>query len=86
MTRSEIEAKLKQIIIDTLKDEIALEHLNLEDKFEELGINSVIFIKTVVMIELDFNIEFDDSDLNVANFTDLKSLTDHVERKVNSAL
>lgn len=86
MTRSEIEAKLKQIIIDTLKDDIALEHLNLEDKFEELGINSVIFIKTVVMIELEFNIEFEDSDLNVANFTDLKSLTDHVERKVNSAL
>ncbi|MFE9279639.1 acyl carrier protein [Paenibacillus glucanolyticus] len=84
MSQSEVESKLKKLIIDTLGDELSLDNLEPEDKFEELGINSVIFIKTVVMIEGTFDIEFEDDDLDVNNFVDLKSLTKHVYSKINA--
>lgn len=86
MINNDIELKLRKVIIDTLGEELSLEHIGLEDKFEEVGINSINFIKTVIMIEIAFDIEFEDEDLDVNNFINLKSLTEHLQSKLNTTV
>lgn len=77
--REEIEARLKKIISE--REEFAFLHgnLDMEADIGELGINSLMFIKIIVAIEEEFDIEFDDDELDSSNLNTFHDFVDYVE-------
>jgi len=53
-----------------------------EQTFEELEIDSVLFIRVVVQCETEFDIQFEDEMLFAAKFPDVKSYISYIETKV----
>ena len=49
-----------------------------ESQFSELSIDSLSFIELIVRIEENFNIQFEDEDLNIEIYVDVKDLMDKV--------
>jgi acyl carrier protein len=78
-----IEQKIKQIIAENVGLKQPLEEMGLDLELIELGVNSTKFIKIVVAIEVEFDIEFCDEDLNYGKFPNLESLVVYVQGKVN---
>ena len=56
--------------------------ISLETEFESIGIDSISFIKTVVLLESEFDFEFDDEMLLVKKFPTIRSMVDYVEQKI----
>ena len=53
--------------------------IRLEDTLSSLNINSISFIRLVVEIEKEFNMEFQDDIIDVNNFRTIKSLVNFIE-------
>lgn len=47
--------------------------------FQELGINSIAFVRLIVALENEFDVEFDDGSLDVNSFTTLRQLMKYAE-------
>lgn len=70
MNVNDIQERVKQIIITNMEQEgisINVDQLEANNKLEELGINSLIFIKILVNIESEYEIQFSDEDLDIHN-------------------
>jgi len=48
----------------------------------DLGINSLAFIKVVVGLENEFDIEFEDNALDSKSFTTIGSIAEYIKRMV----
>lgn len=48
-----------------------------------LKINSLNFLKIIVDIEEEYDIEFDDEELNFDGFSTIKALVEHIDKKRN---
>lgn len=71
-------------LISILKEKFDVDYnsgIRLEDTLSSLNINSISFIRLVVEIEKEFNIEFQDDIIDMNNFTTLKSLVEFIEEK-----
>jgi len=51
---------------------------------DDLALDSISFIKIIVMLESKYNIEFDSEDLIIAKFLTLRSFIDYVETRIRS--
>lgn len=72
-------------VIAIIKSNIPLEEnfiLSTEDELSYIGVNSITFIKVIVAIENDFGFEFDDDKLSHKSFTNVKSIIEYVESKI----
>lgn len=78
----EIEKRVKEILILSLGEELELDELGLNDSFVDYGIHSLNFVKAVIAIESEFDIEFEIDDLDINGFKDLKSLTDFIKKNL----
>lgn len=58
--------------------------INVEDDLVDLGINSFAFIKIIVEIEKEFNLEIEDSFLDINKFNSVGSLIDFVKDKLDN--
>nr|AHH86039.1 hypothetical protein [Brevibacillus brevis] len=47
-------------------------------------IDSLTFIKSVVKVEKEFGIEFDDDMLHLENFQDMKTLAGYIQQKMDA--
>ncbi|MBU5317319.1 acyl carrier protein [Clostridium bornimense] len=57
---------------------------NIENtKLSELGINSINFVKIVVMLEKFFHFEFKDEDLNYEKFDYVSSICKYIQDSLN---
>ncbi|HWT73252.1 MAG TPA: acyl carrier protein [Mobilitalea sp.] len=83
MDRNQICEGIKEIIDATLKGEVDLsnvsEDVNLVD---EIGINSIIGIEILVRTESFFDICIDDEDLELELISNIATLADYVEKKL----
>lgn len=77
---NEIERKLREIFKNNLDVE---GEIGLEDNLGTIGLNSVSFIKIIVAIEKEFDIEFEDESLNYNVFKNIKELIIYIENKLN---
>ncbi len=59
------------------------EAINIYDNFQEVGLNSISFIKIVVEIEKEFDIVFENEYLDMALFKDAETLIKYVERMIS---
>ena len=78
----DIRAQIAQIIADNLEGEETLEQLKENDDLIELEINSILFIKIIIGIENQFNIEFDDEALDYSKFVSMENLIYYVQEKL----
>lgn len=76
---SELESKVKEIVISNLGDKYDLSGMGLNDRFDIFGINSINFIRIVVSIETEFGFEFEDEYLNAEKITNLRELVDYIQ-------
>jgi acyl carrier protein len=48
-----------------------------------LGLNSLLFIKFVVRLEVEFDIDFDDENMSVGNFVTINDIVAYVEQNAD---
>lgn len=72
--------KAFDIIVFNLNSKIG--DVTLETGFTEVDIDSITFIKIVVALEREFNIEFDDDMLLITEFPTIISMIKYVESKI----
>jgi len=79
MTREEIDAKVREFLIEDL--EIDEEKIKPEGKLkDDIGIDSLDFVDIVVIVENKFGFKIKPEEM--AGVTTLKEFCDYVERKV----
>ncbi|MFB0846535.1 phosphopantetheine-binding protein [Paenibacillus oleatilyticus] len=79
---TEIEEEVRRIIIETANLNIPRHELNEENDLTQMGLDSITGIKIIVAIENQFDFEFDDSNLNVETFKNIKQLCTYVQNKL----
>lgn len=78
MSNITIEEKVKEIIASRMKDKSKLEKLNYDTPLLSLGIDSILALSILVEIEEAYDIEIDDSDLNMDKIKDITSFAELV--------
>ncbi|EPY14030.1 acyl carrier protein [Paenibacillus alvei] len=78
----DFEHKFQSLMMGFLNEQalqgIEIELNNIMDvNIKELGINSLLFIKLIVALENTFEVEFDNTSLDVDNFLTLENLKMH---------
>lgn len=73
-----IEQKIKEIIASRLKDQSKIDSLDLHTPLLSLGIDSILALSILVEIEEAYEIEIDDSDLNMDKIKDIASFAELV--------
>ena len=74
---------MKEIIINIIKDNLALkEEIKEDTNLSNLSLDSLSFITALVTIEEVFSISFTDEELNINNFKNVSDLVNLVKRKV----
>ncbi|QUI21877.1 acyl carrier protein [Vallitalea pronyensis] len=73
-----IEEKVKEIIVSRLKDKAKVKTLTYSTPLLSLGIDSILALSILVEIEEAYDIEIDDSDLNMDKIKDIASFADLV--------
>jgi iturin family lipopeptide synthetase A len=77
-----IEQKIRDLLYDALEINKQEVIINDEENLSKYGFNSISYIKLIVNIELEFEIEFDDEDLEFSKFINLKSIINYVRSKM----
>lgn len=79
-----MESDIESQIIDIFKSNIEFEY-SFEEAIDKplisIGINSIMFLKIVVAIEVAFGIEFEPINLDFNKFSNIRSLVDYVKSK-----
>ena len=74
---------MKEIIINIIKDNLALkEEIKEDTNLSKLSLDSLSFITALVTIEEVFSISFTDEELNINNFKNVNDLINIVNKKV----
>lgn len=73
-----IEEKIKKIITSRMKDQNKIEKLTYDTPLLSLGIDSILALSILVEMEEEFDIEIDDSDLNMDRIKDINSFAELV--------
>ena len=73
-----IEEKVKEIIVSRMKDQSKIDSLDNHTPLLTLGIDSILALSILVEIEEAYDIEIDDSDLNMDRIRDIASFADLV--------
>jgi acyl carrier protein len=73
--------KLREILKGYLYFTASVEEIDSDTNLEEYGLDSFIYLRLVVAIENEFQIEFDDEALDFRNFSTIKSLASYIAEK-----
>jgi acyl carrier protein len=79
MLSVEIENKIKEILSSVFD---ISEEINCEDELINIGMDSIKFVKLVVIIENEFNLQFPFEDIDFNRFSTIKDLIYFVESKL----
>ncbi|HEX9059547.1 MAG TPA: acyl carrier protein [Clostridia bacterium] len=79
----DIASRLNKIIRAIAEDKEAFVELRPEDNLMESGLNSVSFIKLVVLIEAEFEFDFDEYGLFFNNFETLNDIISYIQSRMD---
>ena len=74
--------KIREIINEDIDFSVPLQDFGTDLRLADIGVNSITFIKIVVAIETEFNIEFADEDLDFNKFPNIDFLVTYVKDKI----
>lgn len=77
-----ISERVASIIQDTLQ--VSRSEFAQTENLIELGMTSLSFVKLIVVLETEFNIEFDDDDFLMDKFEFLDDFVSYVQKKTNT--
>ena len=72
------ELKIKEILKKVLN--IETENLDSSTHLHNTILNSLTFIKLIVLLEEEFDIQFDDDDLDIEKFETIESIIDYIKQ------
>lgn len=83
-----VKSKLLKLMNELIKNENFncnkfIKEVTEDTQFEELQLDSISFIKLVVAIETEFDIEFEDAMLDYNSIKELKDLIIIIEKKIS---
>ncbi len=80
-------AELKRIIAEDLDVNLKYDQIdeNVPLLTEGLGLDSIVIVELISLVEDHFGFEFEDSELNVESFRNLTALADVIERRRRAA-
>lgn len=73
-----IRERVLTMLKENIEDDYEWDKIEDDDDLAMLGVNSVTFIKLVVATEMEFDIEWDDENLNVVNFSTINNIVDYI--------
>lgn len=73
-----IEEKVRKYLAEIMEDE----SLMMVDVNQELGIDSISFVRVVIELEEEFNFEFNEFDLNIQSFQKISDFVKYVEDQI----
>jgi acyl carrier protein len=76
-----VEETVRKIISANCEGKNANE-IGLSESLQDLGINSISFIKIVIALEKEFGIEVEDENLNPDDFQTIQSIINYVEARI----
>ena len=76
---NEIKSILKQLQLD----EKTVDELDCESNLFEMGLDSIMVIKLIVLLEEKYNIEFNDTDLSFSNYSTLTGIQNILKKYIN---
>lgn len=82
-TKEAVVEKLKEIIAQTLEFE-SVEQINTDNLVEGLQLNSIDAMEILVWVENEYEIVFDDDEINVELMSSLDGLAENVLTKVKN--
>ena len=83
MDATEIETKLKEMIVERLFLSVTPEEMNTDASLiDEYGVDSVSLLELVVGLEEAFGIMIEDSDFDVRNFSSVANLRNFVQARI----
>lgn len=78
---SDFELKLREILKENLYYTVSIEEIDPETNLEEYGMDSFAYIKLVIALENEFQVEFEDEALDFKNLSTLKSIASYIAEK-----
>jgi acyl carrier protein len=81
MLKKDIEKTIFKVINDNLFSGKSWGEMTVDSDIASLGINSIDFIKILVALETEFELEFDEEDLNMKRFPTIQSIVTYIENK-----
>jgi acyl carrier protein len=81
---SSIEERVIKIITGILEIQDSEEVIDINQSLINLRINSISMIKIIVDIENEFDVEFEDQDLDIDRFENLKSLVLYISDRLSN--
>lgn len=82
---TDIEDRVKKVITERLKLNVNAEEISNNTPLigKGLGLDSVGVLELVVGLEQEFDMMFDDSEMNIELFENIGSLTNYINKKLN---
>ncbi len=80
-----LETRVKEIIVECTDSRWHINDINLNDELSSIGVNSLIYMRLVSMLEEEFNIVFDDEMLIFKNIGTLYYFIQYVKEKLNQS-
>lgn len=73
-----IEEKMLGIFKEVFSEEVQTQQITLDTDLKKFGINSISFIKLIVAVESQFDIIFDNEDIDVNVLKTLRGFSDYI--------
>lgn len=73
------EARIRRIMKENIELTADVDEIKLDDVLVNYGINSITFIKFIVLLENEFDIQVDDENLDYTKMSTLNSLISYIE-------
>ena len=83
MDREELFSRVKKIISEKISPDIKGEILE-ESFFDELGMDSLDFVATIIQVETEFGITINDYDINGTSISTISKLLDLITLKLST--
>ncbi len=80
---NEIYERVKQVLNKQLSEILEGKDISVGDQLINLGINSITFIKIAVALEAEFDVEFEDEDLDASKFKTVEDIVAYLEKKTD---
>ena len=80
---ADVENRVLKIYKDYISSDEIKENLNSNSVLNDIGINSIDFIKIIVALETEFDFEFDDDDLQPEKYVIVKDIVDYIIEKTD---
>ncbi|ACL75347.1 phosphopantetheine-binding protein [Ruminiclostridium cellulolyticum] len=76
-------ARIRELLKETMEMEGDIDTVSPDEDLTNIGMNSVSFIQVIVAFEEEFEIQFEEEDLDIEHFRTINSILEFLKTKTN---